>query len=324
LKTQQLHQKSIIIDGLNASKHSDPRVIKHLHQGGVTAVNATVAAWHDHEFTIKSIEETIDNVEYNSDIAKVVHNTADILECKKANKVGYILGFQGTMPIGEDLGLIKEYYDLGVRIIQLTYNATNFVGSGCMVEDDKGLTEFGKEVIRELNRLGILIDLSHCGYETTRQAIEYSEKPVAFTHVNPHFICGVKRNKPVSLFELLIKNGGIAGAVGVPALINCNRSTTLGDYINVIDRMVQKLGVDNIALGPDFMEYLGQDTIDTIMSGLPDNDRDMFLKSSVIYGLENASKFNRITDGLKEWDYSDEEVQKILGLNWLRIYEEVW
>jgi membrane dipeptidase len=324
LENQQLHDKSIIIDGLNASLHSDSRVIKHLHEGGVTAVNATVAAWHDQAFTINAIENTIANVEYNKDIAKIVYTTSDIFDCKKTNKVGYILGFQGSMPIGQDLGLLKEYYDMGLRIIQLTYNETNFVGSGCMVQDDKGLTDFGKELILELNRLGILIDLSHCGYETTRQAIEYSEKPVAFTHANPHFICNVKRNKPIALFELLIKNGGVAGAVGVPALINCNRSTTLGDYIEVIDRMVQKLGIDNIALGPDFMEFLGQDTIDTIMAGIPDNEREMFLKSPLVYGLENATKFNSITNALKDWGYSDEDVQKILGLNWLRIYEEVW
>jgi membrane dipeptidase len=324
LKTQSLHNKSIIIDGLNASKHSDPRVIKHLHEGGVTAVNATVAAWHDPRFTFNSIEETLVNIENNKDIAKIVYNTADILECKKTNKVGYILGFQGSLPIGQDLGLLKEYYDLGVRIIQLTYNETDFVGSGCMVADDRGITDFGKKVIRELNRLGILIDLSHCGYVTTQQAIEYSEKPVAFTHVNPHFICEVKRNKPLALFELLLKHGGVAGAVAVPAMINCNHSTTLGDYIDTIDKMVQKLGIDNIALGPDFMEYLGKETIKTILSGLPDTEKELFLKPAVVYGLENAAKFEGITSGLKEWGYTDEDTQKILGLNWLRLYEEVW
>jgi len=324
LNTAKLHRKSIVIDGLNASKHSDPRVIRHLHEGGVTAVNATVAAWHDSQFTFNAIEEIVSNIEKNKKIATIVRNTEDILQCKKDNKVGYILGFQGTLPIEQDLGLIKEYYELGVRIIQLTYNNSDFVGSGCMVENDTGLTDFGKKVIKELNRLGILIDLSHCGQETTRQAIEYSEKPVAYTHVNPQTVCGAKRNKPDALFEFLIKHNGIAGAVAVPALLNCDQSTTLGNYIDTIDKMVHSFGVDSIALGPDFMEYLGKETIDSIFKGLPASEKKTFLTSNVVLGLENASKFDRITAGLIEWGYSDEDIQKILGLNWLKLYEEVW
>jgi len=319
-----LHRRSIVIDGLNASKHTDPRVIVHLHKGGVTAVNATVSAWHNSDYTIRAIKDIQTNIENHKGIASIVYNHADILNCKETNKVGYILGFQDTMPIGQDFGLIKEYYDLGVRIIQLTYNNTNFVGSGCMVKNDTGLTDFGKKAIREMNRLGILIDLSHCGDETTRQAIEYSEMPVSFTHTNPREVCNVKRNKPEELFELLVKHGGVAGAVTVPAMLTCNRATTLGHYIDAIDKMVQLIGVDNVALGPDFMEYLGKDTIDAIFNEMPTSEKKLFLTTNPILGFENASKFDKITNGLMEWGYKNEDIQKILGLNWLRLYKEVW
>lgn len=319
-----LHRKSIVIDGLNASNHIDPRVIVHLHKGGVTAVNATVAAWHDTKYTMQAIKDIKANIEKHKSIASIVRNTDDIIKCKETNKVGYIFGFQGSLPIGKDLGLLKEYYDLGVRIIQLTYNNSDYVGNGCMVPDDAGLTAFGKKVVREMNRLGILIDLSHCGEETTRQAIEYSDLPVAFTHVNPQSVCNVKRNKSESILKYLVKRGGIAGAVAVPALLNCDKSTTLGNYIDVIDKMVQMIGIDNVALGPDFMEYLGKETIDAIFKGMPNKEKQTFITSSAVMGLENATKFDSITSGLVEWGYNEEDIQKILGLNWLKLYKKVW
>ena len=220
--------------------------------------------------------------------------------------------------------MLKEYFDLGVRIIQLTYNHTNFVGSGCMEPIDHGLTDFGKKAIREMNRLGILIDLSHCGEMTTKQAIEYSELPVAFTHANPLSVCSIKRNKSEELFELLAKHGGVAGSVSVPAMLNCNKKTTIENYIEAIAKMVKLIGNDHVALGPDLMEYLSAETIDEIFSGLPLEAKKTFLNSDPVIGFEDASKFRNVTNGLKDWGFNDNEVKKIIGLNWLALYDKVW
>jgi len=324
LPKKDLHKNSIIIDGLNASDHTDSRVIKHLQKGGVTAVNATVVAWHNKKETLSRIESVLNNIESNKSLAKIVRNTDDIYTCKAQNKVGYILGFQDSAPIGKDLGMLKAYFDLGVRIIQLTYNHTNFVGSGCMEPIDHGLSDFGKKVIREMNRLGILIDLSHCGKVTTRQAIEYSELPVAFTHANPLSVCNIKRNKPEELFELLAKHEGVAGSVSIPAMLNCNKKTTIKNYIEAIDKMVKLIGDDQVALGPDLMEYLPAETTDEIFKDLPLEVKNAFLNSDPVLGFENASKFKNITSGLENWGFNDSEVKKIIGLNWLKLYDKVW
>ena len=324
LPVEDLHINSIIIDGLNASDHTDPRVIKHLQKGGVTAVNATVVAWHNKKETLNRIEGVLNNIESNNSIAKIIRNTDDIYTCKAQKKVGYILGFQDSAPIEKDLGMLKEYFDLGVRIIQLTYNHTNFVGSGCMEPIDHGLTDFGKKVIMEMNRLGILIDLSHCGDVTTKQAIEYSELPVAFTHANPLSVCNIKRNKSKELFELLAKHGGVAGSVSVSAMLNCNKKTTIENYIEAIAKMVKLIGNDQVALGPDLMENLPAETIDEIFRDLPLEVKNAFLNSDPVIGFENATKFLYITNGLNDWGFNDNEVKKIMGLNWLNLYDRVW
>jgi len=324
LTNEGLHFNSIIIDGLNASDHSDERVINHLQKGGVTAVNATVSAWHNKKETLNRIESVLKNIESNRSMASIVRNAGDIIDCKEQKKVGYILGFQDSAPIEEELGMLKEYFDLGVRIIQLTYNHTNFVGSGCMEPVDHGLTNFGKKVIREMNRLGILIDLSHCGDKTTRQAIEYSELPVSFTHANPLTICDIKRNKSEELFELLVKHGGVAGAVSVPAMLNCNKKTTVSNYIEAIDKMVKLIGIDHVALGPDLMEYLPKEIINEIFSELPLEVKNAFLASKPVVGFENATKYKNITNGLINWGFKETDVKKLIGSNWLNLYKKVW
>ncbi len=143
----QLHQESIIVDGLNASWFPDPSVLKHLHQGGVTAVNATIAAWHDPLETLGLLSKVLPLFEKHADIIMQVESIADIARAKQSDRVGMILGFQGTSPIGDNLGLLTLYQKLGVRIVQLTYNHRNRVGYGCQESEDDGLSDFGRAVV---------------------------------------------------------------------------------------------------------------------------------------------------------------------------------
>ena len=322
-KTLDLYREGIIIDGLNASNHSDSSLVKKIHKGGVTAVNATIAAWHTPDETEQRYKMVCANIEQNKGIARQVFSTRDILRCKEDNKLGYIFGFQGTGPIGNRLDLLDKYYEMGLRIIQLTYNSTNLVGSGCMTED-KGLTNFGKQVIKRMNELGILIDLSHCGPLTTLQAIEYSDKQVAFTHANPIVICETKRNKSNELLKLLSERGGVAGAVVFPSMLNCDNKATLDDYLNLIDYMVNLMGIDHVGLGPDFMENMLKEDQDKIMNALPQQIKEKFLSVEPVKDFENAGKFANVAEGLNQKGYKDEEIKKIMGLNWLNLYDKVW
>src|SRR5262249_11284671 len=162
----RLHQESIIVDGLNASHFYDPATLERLEAGGVTAVNLTIAAWQSRDETIDLIPDHFAIFEKHSDRVLPVPHAAHTYRAKANGRVGIFMGLQGGEPIENNLRLLSVYRELGVRVIQLTYNETNRIGSGYRAPEDKGLTSFGREVIVEMNRLGVVIDLSHCGDRT--------------------------------------------------------------------------------------------------------------------------------------------------------------
>ncbi|MBL8131766.1 MAG: dipeptidase [Anaerolineae bacterium] len=319
-----LHRDSIIIDGLNASWFMSDGVIERIHRGGATAVNATIAAWHNPEDTLDMIGRMYHQVDRHSSIAMVVRNTEDIHAAKASGKTGYILGFQDTSPISDKLSLLRAYYVLGVRIIQLTYNFENRVGFGCQAPEDRGLTGFGREVVAEMNRLGILIDLSHCGQRTTLEAIDRSEKPVAITHSNAAAQFPHPRNKTDEALKACADRGGVIGALSFPAMLTPNLPAKVDDYVGAIDFLVERVGVDHVAIGPDFMEEMPEEVVRVVLSGLP-LDVVTFMQSiPPVQGFSTAADLPNVTAGLLARGYSPADVQKIMGGNWLRLYGEVW
>ena len=202
-RASELHREAIVIDGLNASYFFNEAVLRRIRQGGVTAFNGTVAAWHSLPETMNLIADCYRLFEDRSDWIMPVRRVEDIHEAKARGCAGMIFGFQDTHALNGNLRMLAVYHALGVRVIQLTYNDENAVGCGCMAPEDKGLTPFGREVVAEMNRLGMLVDLSHCGPKTTRDAIEVSKGPVAFTHANPVALAESPRNKPDEAFKAL-------------------------------------------------------------------------------------------------------------------------
>ena len=164
-----------------------------------------------------------------------VHHTADIRTAKQTGRTGIILGFQNTSAIEEDLDLLTTFHDLGVRVMKLTYMEANLVGQGCLERIDAGITGFGQEVIAEMNRLGILIDLSHVGQRTTLEAIEFSQQPVAFTHTNPASICNHPRNQPDETIKAVAAKGGLVGATVFPPFLPSGNDSTLDDFVRVVN-----------------------------------------------------------------------------------------
>ncbi len=253
-----------------------------------------------------------------------VTTVADIAAAKASGRVGLIFGFQDTSPIGENLDMLAVYHRLGVRIVQLTYNHRNHVGNGCFEPEDAGLTDFGCTVVAELNRLGILIDLSHCGPRTTREAIERSERPVAITHANPLARCPHPRNKSDELLRALADQGGVVGAVGFPPLLTCTASATLDDYLDTIDYLVTLVGIDHVGLGPDFMEEMPPEVAAQALRGVDPAAIREFTRVTPTAGFESIAACANVTGGLLARGYAPADVRKIMGGNWLRLYTEVW
>ena len=324
MNADQLHQSSIIIDGLNASWFLSDSVLERIHAGGTTAVNATIAAWHNPEETMGMISQMYRQLEKHASSAMQVRSVADIHAAKAANKTGFILGFQDTEPIADKRYLLHIYHELGIRIIQLTYNFENLVGFGCQAPEDRGLTDFGRQVVADMNQLGILIDLSHCGPRTTLEAIEYSEKPVAITHANAASHFPHPRNKSDQAIRACAAKGGVIGALSFPAMLTQQFPATIEDYVDSIDYLIQLVGADHVAIGPDFMEEMPLEIMQTVLDGLPPEVITLMQNMPPVQNFATAAEMPNVTADLLKRGYSIDDVQKIMGKNWLRLYEQVW
>lgn len=320
----RFHRESLVIDGLNASYFLEPKVLDRLRAGGVTAVNATLAAWHGMDKTMDLISQHYAVFERHSDRVMQVRDVTDIFRAKATGRVGFILGFQGTDPIQDNIWLLSMYYALGVRIMQLTYNATNRVGSGYRMPVDEGLTPFGRQVVREMNRLGILVDLSHCGERTTREAIEHSEQPVAITHANSRRIVDEPRNKSPEVLKAMAAKGGVVGAMAFPIALTGERNATLEDYLNAIDDLVDLVGIDHVGLGPDFMEEMPHEILTQALTGFSEDTMSRFFNAPATTGFESIATLPNVTEGLFRRGYGPPDVKRILGENWLHLYGRVW
>jgi membrane dipeptidase len=320
----RIHKEAIVIDGLNASYFFNEAVLRRIRQGGVTAFNGTVAAWHSLPETMNLIADYYRLFEDHADWIMQVRSVEDIYKAKAGGCAGMIFGLQDTNALNGNLRMLAVYHALGVRVIQLTYNDENAVGCGCMAPEDKGLTPFGREVVVEMNRLGMLVDVSHCGHKTTMDAIGVSKGPVAFTHANPLALAKSPRNKPDEAFKALAAKGGVAGVVLLPAWLTHHGQASLEDYLNAIDYLVELIGMDHVGLGTDFMEEIPAEIMMEALKGISAETLQKYYASTIVHGFESSAEFPSVTEGLLTRGYSPEDVKKIMGGNWLRLYEKVW
>ncbi len=320
-----VHKESIIIDGLNISLWDEDTFLR-LRRGGLTAINATVAVLENFRQTVQNISAWYRRFEQYTDLIMPVRSVADIYKAKELGKAGIIFGFQNTSPIEEDLHLLSIFKELGVRVIQLVYFERNFVGDGSTERTNCGLSQFGIEVIEEMNRLGILIDLSHVGDQTTCEAIEFSEQPVTFSHANPRSLCPHPRNKTDEQLKFLASKGGVVGANIYPPFLPRGYDSTLDDFVDVIDYLVELVGIDHVAIGSDLTEGQPWQFFEWIYRGRCKKKMAMTIQWPLVYpeGFQSAADFPNVTRKLIARGYEFESVKKIVGGNLLRLYGEVW
>ena len=324
----ELWKNAIVIDGLNVSNWESPAVYQSLKAGGVTAINATSAVWENYPQTMDNIAAWLRRFRESGDILCQIKTAQDILQAKKNGKVGIILGWQNASPIENDLDRLELFHTLGVRIVQITYNERNLLGNGCYERTDDGLSNFGLDVIREMNRLGILIDLSHVGDRTSLETIEASEQPVAFTHANARAFFEHVRNKTDEALERLVERGGVIGANAFPAFFPNTFDTTLEEYVDVIEDLVKRVGIDHVGIGTDYTQDQPASFFDWIFSrqGTKYQERSFPYPDPLIHprGMETPDNFSNIALELLRRGRSESEVTKIIGGNWFRLFKEVW
>ena len=206
------------------------------------------------------------------------------------------------------------------------------MGSGCYERRDDGLSNFGIDAVREMNRAGILIDLSHVGDRTTLETTELSEKPVACTHANARSYCDVPRNKTDEALKLIADKGGVLGATCIKTFLRNGAESTLEDYIDAIHHLVELVGVDHVGIGTDFTQdqppsfwrYIGSQQGTKFPSTFADGSVDYAEVELYPKGFETPDEMPNIAVALMGRGYNEGEVVKVLGGNWLRLFREVW
>jgi membrane dipeptidase len=323
-----LYDEAIVIDGLNVSNWDSPAVYQSLHASGVTAINATCVVWEDFEQAMDNHAAWLRRFGEYGDILAQVRSTEDIVRCKREGRVGVILGWQNASPIGNELDRLELFYQLGVRIIQLTYNERNLLGNGCYERVDGGLSNFGVDAVGEMNRLGILIDLSHVGDQTTLDAIECSEKPVACTHANARAFFDHVRGKTGEALRRIAERGGVIGANAFPPFLPSGFTATLDDFLDAVDDLVVRVGVDHVGIGTDYTQDQPPAFFDWLFAqqGTKPRERPVAYPAPLVHprGMETPDEFPNVACGLLERGYDGTDVTKILGGNWLRLFRQVW
>ena len=326
-----IYDEAIVIDGLNVSNWNSSAVFDTLRAGDITAINATVSVWENFQQTLDLMTAWMRRFRERQDILQV-KTTEDIRRAKESRKTGIILSFQNASPIENELDRLGLFHALGVRVIQLTYHERNLLGNGCWERRDEGLSNFGMDAVREMNELGIVIDLSHVGDRTTREAIETSEQPVAITHANARSFCDHPRNKTDECLKLLAEKGGVVGACSFAIFLRGGFDSTIDDFVDAIDDLVQRIGIDHVAIGTDTTQDQPLSFWHYIVSQQGTKYPSTFSDTSLSYdelvfqpkGMETPAEFPHLTDALVNRGYKPQDITKILGGNWLRLFERVW
>ncbi len=317
-------QSLAVIDALQSSNWNR-NIFKSLVDSNVTAVHVTLAFWHDCRETLTIVGDWNRHFRHNADLILPVRSVRDIDLAAQTGRTGVILGFQNSSSIEDDLSLVEIFHSLGIRIMQLTYNNQSLVGAGCYESADAGLTLFGKNVIREMNRIGMIVDVSHTSEKTCMEAIEYSERPIAVTHANPLTFSNVVRNKSDDLLRALADSGGMLGFSIYPLHLKNGSQCTLQDFCEMVAKTAQMIGVEHLGFGSDLCTGWNDEQLNYMRNGTWNDDNSC--ESSPVSWPAYPSWFQRnedfpnIATGLKEVGFSDAEIKMIYSENWYRFFE---
>lgn len=325
-----LHQNLIVIDGVQYSNWSRD-VFEMMKAGGITAVHVTVTYWENTIETLRNLGHWNQLFQQHADLIMPIRTVADIHTAKQLGKVGIIFGFQNCSPIEDDFMLVELFQQLGVRFMQLTYNNQTLLASGCYEPTDSGITRFGKVVIQEMNRVGIIIDMSHSGDRSTLEAIELSSKPITVSHANPRFFHDALRNKSDEVIRALGASGGMLGFSLYPLHLKNGGDCTLNEFCTMVARTAEMIGVDHIGIGSDLCVNQPISILHWMRNGRWSKETDYgeAKAGNVAWPqqpnwFQNASHMGNLTQGLLDIGFNETDVGKIMGGNWLRFFEETW
>lgn len=317
----------MIIDGLQCG-HFDRQSFLSLKAAGVGGVVNTVGFWEGALESLDNIGQWRDLVRDNADVAEIALTAADISRISGEGRVAVIMGFQNANLFEGRIRFVELFADLGVRVVQLTYNNQNELGGSCYEAEDSGLARFGKEVVREMNRTGILVDCSHVGDRTTLDAIEVSDRPIAVTHANARSLFDHKRNKNDEVLKALGRTGGVIGCAAYRNITGDDYCKSIEAWCTMVARTVDIAGIGSVAIGTDRSHNFTAPDYAWMRQGRWTRGADYGasaagkpLKAPPPDWFQTLEDMQIIPEGLRTVGFSQEEVDKITHGNWLRLYE---
>ena len=294
------------------------------------AIHATIVYHEDYDELLLEIKKWQKLAENNSDLVFLANDASDIVKAKQTNRTAIFFGFQNCSPIEDDISLVEKVHQLGCRFMQLTYNNQSLLATGCYEKNDSGVTNFGREVIREMNRVGIVIDMSHSAEKSSLDAIELSEKPIAITHANPSFWHPAKRNKSNDLLKALNESNGMLGLSLYPHHLKDNTKCSVESFCEMVAKTAEIMDTKNIGIGSDLCLNQPDKIVEWMRNGTWTKTKNYGEGSKGKPGFpeqpswfKDARGFDNIESGLRKIGFSDKDVNGILGNNWYNFYKNI-
>ncbi len=316
-----------VIDNLQYVNWSEEAFLQ-LREGGVDAIHVTIA-YHER------FREAVLNVsQWNRWFEQYPHlimrgaTAADVGYAMETGRTAVFFGFQNPSPIEDDIGLIEVWHQLGIRFMQLTYNNQSLLATGCYEAEDTGLTRFGKQAVAEMNRVGMVVDMSHSADRSTLEAIDHSTRPIAITHANPDWWHPALRNKSDEVLRALTSNGGMLGFSIYPHHLKDGSACSLQSFCEMVAEAASRYGAENLGIGSDLCQDQPDSVVTWMRNGRWSKELDYGEGSAAAAGFPPQPDWFRdnrdmptLTRGLHGAGFSAQEVAGIMGGNWLRFYE---
>ncbi len=299
-------------------------------EAGLDAVHVTIVYHEDFNELGNQIKKWDNLFKDNSDLVFQGKDFKDIEKANNEKKTAIFFGFQNCSPIEDDINLVEKVHELGCRFMQLTYNNQSLLATGCYEKIDSGVTNFGREVIKEMNRVGVVVDMSHSAEKSTFDAIDLSEKPIAITHANPSFWHPAKRNKSSELLKVLSESGGILGLSLYPHHLKNNTNSTIESFCEMVARTAEIMNIKNIGIGSDLCLNQPDKVVEWMRNGTWSKKKNYGEGTKNKPGFpkqpewfEDARGFINIEKGLRKIGFKETEIDGILGNNWYNFYKMI-
>lgn len=319
---------SVVIDGLQYANWSE-KIFRQMRAGGVDAVHVTITYHENFRETVLNIEAWNRHFERFPDLIFQGFGAKDIVRARETGRTAIFFGAQNPSCIEDDIGLVEVLHRLGLRFMQLTYNNQSLLATGCYEAEDTGLTRMGREVVAEMNRVGLVVDMSHSGERSTLEAIAHSTRPIAITHANPASWHAARRNKSDRVLEALAESGGMLGFSLYPHHLRGGGACTVQAFCEMVARTADQMGVERLGIGSDLCQDQPDSVVAWMRSGRWTKAVDFGEGSADAPGFppmpdwfQDNRHFGAISDGLRAVGMNMAEVEAIMGGNWMRFFGE--